>query len=344
MPCLRWAVDPALSFKLVLTPIVAYVIWELLTQHLGSARPNPFGILFLISHKIPTSGPADPRYAKGWCDLLFIAYYVVVFSCFRQLVTVELGTRVAKLFGIRRRAKIARFGEQAYALVYFSLSGAYGYRIMSQLPTWWYKTEYFWIDYPHWDMKPGLKRYYLMQTAYWIQQVLVLMLGLERPRTDYHELVAHHIVTIWLIGGSYVTNQTRIGNAVFLSMDVPEVFFAFSKLLNYLQMDRAKVVSLAIFTYVWTYFRHYLNLVILWSVWTEVDRVPAHARRWAPAEGTYMVWWMKPVMFVPLAVLQLLNVFWYHLILRILIRAIATAQADDVRSDDEDEDGGEGEL
>ena len=36
-----------------------------------------------------------------------------------------------------------------------------------------------------------------------------------------------------------------------------------------------------------------------------------------------MVWWMKPVMFVPLAVLQLLNVFWYYLILRILIRCAA---------------------
>ena len=71
---------------------------------------------------------------------------------------------------------------------------------MSKLPTWWYKTEHFWIDYPHWQMIPQLKAYYLVQAAYWCQQLLVLVLKLEKPRKDYNELVLHHIVTLWLIG------------------------------------------------------------------------------------------------------------------------------------------------
>ena len=49
-------------------------------------------------------------------------------------------------------------------------------------------------------MKPELKAYYLTQAAYWCQQLLVLLLKLEKPRKDYKELVAHHIVTLWLIG------------------------------------------------------------------------------------------------------------------------------------------------
>lgn len=49
-------------------------------------------------------------------------------------------------------------------------------------------------------MKPEQKSYYLMQAAYWCQQLLVLVLGLEKPRKDYNELVAHHIVTLWLVG------------------------------------------------------------------------------------------------------------------------------------------------
>ena len=72
--------------------------------------------------------------------------------------------------------------------------------IMHQLPTWWYKTENFWIGYPHWDMKPELKAYYLVQAAYWCQQLIVLLLGLEKPHKDYYELVAHHFVTLWLVG------------------------------------------------------------------------------------------------------------------------------------------------
>jgi TLC domain-containing protein len=49
-------------------------------------------------------------------------------------------------------------------------------------------------------MTPELKRYYLMQASYWCQQFIVLIFRLERPRKDYKELIAHHIVTLWLIG------------------------------------------------------------------------------------------------------------------------------------------------
>ncbi len=59
-------------------------------------------------------------------------------------------------------------------------------------------------------MKPELKRYYLMQSAYWCQQLLVLVLGLEKPRKDYLELVAHHIVTLWLVGYAAPRRVTSI--------------------------------------------------------------------------------------------------------------------------------------
>ena len=49
-------------------------------------------------------------------------------------------------------------------------------------------------------MKPQLKLYYLMQASFWAQQLLILLLRLEKPRKDYYELVCHHFVTIWLIG------------------------------------------------------------------------------------------------------------------------------------------------
>jgi acyl-CoA-dependent ceramide synthase len=97
---------------------------------------------------------------------------------------------------------------------------------MSQLPTWWYRTEHFWLEYPHWRMTPLIKRYYLMQLAYWCQQLIVLVLKLEKPRKDFAELVLHHLVTIWLVGWSYAISLTYIGNAVFLTMDVSDVFLA----------------------------------------------------------------------------------------------------------------------
>jgi len=56
------------------------------------------------------------------------------------------------------------------------------------------------VDYPHWQMTPELKRYYLLQASYWCQQLIVLVFRLEKPRKDFKELIAHHLVTLWLVG------------------------------------------------------------------------------------------------------------------------------------------------
>lgn len=79
---------------------------------------------------------------------------------------------------------------------------------------------------------PGtLKAYYLLQASYWCQQFLLLTLRMEKPRSDYKELVAHHIVTLWLIGWSYLVNLTLIGNAVYLTMDWSDIFLAVRRFL-----------------------------------------------------------------------------------------------------------------
>ncbi|KAJ3937291.1 MAG: longevity assurance proteins LAG1 LAC1 [Lentinula lateritia] len=346
-PFLRWAVVPVASLKVLLVPIILYANWEfvypILAQsiprgntYLSSDIPNPFAQFFLLSHPVPSLDEENLRYQKGWSDLLFIAYYVVFWSFIRQSLSFYVFQPMARYFGIRKH-KLDRFAEQGYAMLYFGIMGAWGYRIMGQLPTWWYRTEAFWIDYPHWNMIPELKRYYLMHMAYWIQQLLVLVLGLEKPRQDYYELVAHHIVTIWLVGWSYLINLTLIGNAVYMSMDIPDAFFAFSKLLNYLRAERAKVVSFIIFIFIWTYFRHILNFYILYSVWFEYDLIPDSSKVWIWTNGTYLNWWMKYQVFTPLLLLQFLNLFWYFLIMRVLRRAIVGSEVDDVRSDDEDD-------
>ncbi|KZT26078.1 longevity assurance proteins LAG1/LAC1 [Neolentinus lepideus HHB14362 ss-1] len=330
----RWIVVPSSSLTLLVIFAALYVNWAVLASYVTPKLPNPFEPLLFISHRVPGSSDDDPRYQKGYLDLVFIAYHVIVFSFVRQVITLHLFKPFARYCRIKE-AKLDRFGEQGYACVYSVFLGLWGLRIMSQLPTWWYRTEYFWLDYPHWDMKPELKRYYLTQFSYWLHQLIVLALRLEKPRTDYQELVAHHLVTLWLIGWSYLINLTVIGNAVFVSMDIPDVFLALSIMLNYLQ-SHFKIVSFGGFVLIWTYFRHYLNLVILWSVYSEFDLMPESSKHWEPPQGVWMVWWMKWQIFAPILLLQCLNLFWYYLILRVIVRALKDpAGATDVRSDDE---------
>jgi acyl-CoA-dependent ceramide synthase len=105
---------------------------------------------------------------------------------------------------------------------------------MSSQPTWWYETEQFWLSYPQYRIRGDLKAYYLLPFSFWLQQLLFMVLGLEIPRSDYYELVAHarrvlgillealsqlanrplarsacqHILTLWLIGTSYTMDLT----------------------------------------------------------------------------------------------------------------------------------------
>ena len=282
------------SLRILLLPIFLHINWIIFTPLLFAHPPSsPFAPLLFISHPTPspTDDITDPRYRKGWLDLVFIAYGVVLFSFVRQTVVFKICFPIARYFGIHNKGKLARFGEQGYAIVYFSFFGAWGVRIMSQLPTWWYNTQYFWIGrqlekftrsapdcpptigYPHWQMTPALKRYYLMQASYWCQQFIVLVFRLEKPRKDYKELVAHHLVTLWLIGcvlafsflplyfsidtanpsWSYGINLTLIGNAVYTSMDIPDVLLAMTKVFNYLRWERAEAVVFAIFIGTWTW-------------------------------------------------------------------------------------------
>lgn len=138
-----------------------------------------------------------------------------------------------------------------------------------------------------------------------------------------------------------------------------------------MKFGRAKVVSFLVFFCGWTYFRHYLNLWILWSVWTEFGLIPyvplsrlpepispeyrAASMQWLPESGAWLAPWMKYQVFVPILLLQFLNLFWYFLILRILWRyvlhknaaplpvnvpnsAVTGSEVDDDRSDDEGDD------
>jgi len=213
----------------------------------------------------------------------------------------------------------------------------YGMYVMSQLPTWYFNFEAIWTGYPPWKMTSSLKTYYLLHAAYWTQQFLVLALRLEKPRKDFTELVIHHIVTLWLIGWSYLINLTWIGNMVYMTMDISDVFLAASKATNYLQWTTTGGIIFVIFVGVWIYTRHYLNLYMLWSIWYEFDKLPEWTKKWSPKDGVWLAPWMRYQIFIPLVLLQLVNIFWLKSIYRILITAVFSSKLEDERSDDEDE-------
>ncbi|KAJ7035768.1 hypothetical protein C8F04DRAFT_1182049 [Mycena alexandri] len=185
--------------------------------------------------------------------------------------------------------------------------------IMRTTPAFRFRTAFFWRDYPHTHLGGAMKRYYVVQIGYWVQQwtcvdgpypastrcprgtwtdrtclgtsawrwllrraspfpprtpmlTMVLLLGLEKRRSDYWEYMVHHFVTVWMVSErvgcvsypppgspiplfllpyrylripklivfdppswSYLMNVTLLGTAVFVSMDVPDLLLAPSR-------------------------------------------------------------------------------------------------------------------
>jgi len=249
---------------------------------------NPVYPALFLSYPLPAEEGADAstpvQYGKGIKDVAFVAFYTIFLSFTREFVMQRILRPLALKGGIRSRGKQARFMEQAYTAVYFAIFGPFGLYVMSRTDVWFFSTHGMYENFPHITHEAIFKAYYLLQASYWTQQMIVLLLMLEKPRKDFKELVAHHIITLSLIALSYKFHFTRIGLAVYITHDVSDFFLAVShilkmmrfaehqtdalqtsKVLNYL--DSPLVVPyFVIFIFAWTYLRHYHNLRILASI------------------------------------------------------------------------------
>ena len=112
--------------KLLLFVVMLWCNWELLAPYVAKDVPNPFRPLLFISHRVPSSPDSDPRYQKGYSDLAFIGYYIIFWSFVRQTITIHLCKPIARHYGIRKEAKLDRFGEQGYAVIYWGFMAAWG--------------------------------------------------------------------------------------------------------------------------------------------------------------------------------------------------------------------------
>jgi acyl-CoA-dependent ceramide synthase len=85
----------------------------------------------------------------------------------------------------------------------------------------------------------------------------------------------------------------------------------------------------------WIYLRHYQNLRFLYAVLTKFRTVGPFGLDWAAQQ--YKCALSQYITFGLLSSLQLVNLFWLFLILRILYRAIVEDVKKDERSEGEDE-------
>lgn len=199
---------------------------------LNPSESNPIYHFIFLSYKLPIPEDAPEgtpaQYGKGPWDIAFVSFYIIVLSFTREFIMQELLKPLARYAGIKAKGKQARFMEQMYTAVYFAFSSPWGMYVMSKTPVWYFNTTGMYEGFPHMTHEDSFKFYYLFQAAYWAQQAIVLVLGMEAPRKDFKELVGHHLVSLALIGLSYRFHFTYMGLAVYITHDISDFFLAVS--------------------------------------------------------------------------------------------------------------------
>lgn len=210
-----------------------FICLIVIVLNLANPSPsNPFHAALFLSYPIPRQPNDDPstpiQYGKGSRDFAFVAFYTIFLSFTREFIMQRFLRPLARSLGIHSRAKQARFMEQAYTALYFAIFAPFGLYVMYRSPLWYFRTSPMYETFPDRQHEGLFKAYYLLQASYWTQQMIVLLLMLEKPRKDFKELVAHHIITLALIWLSYRFHFTHMGIAVYITHDISDFFLAVS--------------------------------------------------------------------------------------------------------------------
>ncbi|KAG0361391.1 TLC domain-containing protein [Gamsiella multidivaricata] len=234
-----------------------------------------------------------------------------------------------------REGKLLRFAEQGWLVLYDGCMWTFGIYLLYH-SAYWSDTTYYWRDYPKTHLDATMKWYYLIQFAFWIQQLLLAILGIEKRRKDFLEFMIHHIITCLLIGFSYSCNLTSVGHAVLCAMDFSDIILAACKMLKYMHKDQLADVGFVFFVFTWILSRHYYYGVIIWSTFAEAPKYAAMG--WDPTKGMYFTPKILQGFQFLLCSLYMVLLFWLAMIIRVVIKVLKGGNSEDVRSEDEDEE------
>ncbi|KAF2084886.1 longevity assurance proteins LAG1/LAC1 [Saccharata proteae CBS 121410] len=322
---------------------------------------------FELSYYDASSG----TYTQGWDDLPFVGLWIVIFTALRATVMDYVLIPLARLGGIQKPKARVRFAEQGWLLIYYCVFFTLGMYIYSQSSYWLSLTE-IWTHFPTRQMDGLTKWYYLVQFAFWLQQIVVV--NIEERRKDYLQMFAHHIITSALIFMSYGYYQTKVGNVILCIMDVVDIFLPAAKILKYLGFQTICDCTFGIFIVSWFVARHVFYLMICFSIHTTVPDVMPYgcydsvsgnllsqtASSFAsntstdPAGGTRILSEVMQAYRDPggvvcfnnkirwaflwlLGGLQVITLIWFWMIIKVAWRVLSGKGADDTRSDDEEE-------
>ncbi|CDW74039.1 asc1-like protein [Stylonychia lemnae] len=169
--------------------------------------------------------------------------------------------------------------------------------------------QYF-TNYPCQQLPNFIDDLYVIKLSYHTFEMVYNCIA-HRHRRDFSEFLLHHIITIALVGVSYCTNCLPVGTVIMLIMDGSDIFVALFKMC----VDVNEIVQNVVFGIMastWFYSRIYFFPIYVMKPF--YDQAWFHEHPVAQPVARFLI--------VFLGILQVLNVFWFYLMITGLIRRL----------------------
>lgn len=292
-------------------------------------------LAFMASSFLSANGGPDASH------FVFAVYFAVVFVAARFLFDKFVFRRVAVWllskgsaplkFNEATQAKIIKCSESLWKLAYYATVEACILRIAYHEPWSRDPKEYF-KGWPNQELKVPLKLFYMCQCGFYLYSIGALVTW-ETRRKDFAVMMSHHVITVVLIGYSYLSSFFRIGAIILALHDASDVFMEAAKVFKYSERELAASVFFGFFAISWLLLR--LIFFPFWVIRASSYDVQDHL----DLSQSYI----KSLYYVfntMLLMLLVFHVYWWILICSMIMRQLKNKGkvGEDIRSDSEDED------
>ncbi|XP_027699874.1 ceramide synthase 4-like isoform X1 [Vombatus ursinus] len=217
-----------------------------------------------------------------------------------------------------------KFCESSWRFLFYFFSSIGGFFVLYKEP-WFWEPRLCWEKYPKQPLQPALYWWFLLEIVFYLSLLLTMFSDVKRK--DFKEQIIHHLVAITLLYFSYSANFLRIGALVMLLHDVSDVLLEAGKMFNYAKWKYSCDITFLIFALVF-----FVSRLIFFP--TKVIYTTYHH-----SQSYFQIYFGFYFFNGLLMILQILHIFWFSLISRMLFKFIlARGVQNDIRSDVEELD------
>jgi len=260
-------------------------------------------------------------------EILIVVVFAIILTFTRYFVQ-NKAVNLAKSLQIKKQDTRRKFSESVWKVVFYCVSFCWGATILFR-SGWLQDTRLFWTNV-HAEVGQPLQDkhiqiFYLFELAFYVHSVYAHLV-IEVKRSDFIEMLIHHVATTLLVGLSYYARFYRVGIAILVLHDLSDILFDIAKLFVYTEKEFLANLWFGSWVISWAVLRLYLfPRYILYSTFFESLEVMGYNVE-MHAFFQFLLW-----------ILQILHIFWFGMILSMIVRLVteSNAKLEDTREKDD---------